>query len=468
MAAVTTGIALAASFPPLGLWPLAWMALLPLLRGLHGRTAGARLALGGLAGLVWTASTAAPWLYTAARSHLATGPLAAVALTGAGLWTYGAMYLAGFSLLYPWLPSPRWLAAPAAWVLLEEVRGRALGGAPWALLGHSQHAVLPLAQVAELAGVPGLSFLVLVPTAALAEHGRARRLGLAVAGALLLGTCAFGVARMRAFPPTAATGPPRIRVLSGFNLASDPLGAYLAATQAGGQAELTIWPETAVPRYLDDQLAAAARIAAAARADGWLLFGALRYEGNGRSRRYFNTVLLYDPWGRVRASYDKRRLVPIAERSPVAILETLRRPFSPGREPIEPLATESLLVGPLICWEAIFPDLAREYVRKGANLLVNLSSDRDLGAGAAQLTAFSRFRAIETRRWLVRASGTGTSLVIDPAGRVETASTLDIGGALPRSLTPYVRYGHLVPSASATAIILLALSRIRTRRRIVG
>src|SRR5207245_160407 len=84
---------------------------------------------------------------------------------------------AAFAVVYGWLPSPRWLAAPAVWVLLEQIRVRAFGGAPWGLLGHTQHAFLPLAQLAELTGVEGLSFLVLLPAAALAERGRTRRAG---------------------------------------------------------------------------------------------------------------------------------------------------------------------------------------------------------------------------------------------------------------------------------------------------
>src|SRR5207249_3453781 len=136
-------------------------------------------------GIVWSLGLVGFWLYPAVEEHLATGPLAAAALTVAAAWTYGGAYLAAFAVVYGWLPSPRWLAAPAVWVLLEQVRTRAFGGAPWGLLGHTQHGFLPLAQLAELTGVEGLSFLVLLPAAALAGHGRTRRTGL-VAGLLLM------------------------------------------------------------------------------------------------------------------------------------------------------------------------------------------------------------------------------------------------------------------------------------------
>src|SRR5262249_61297210 len=139
------GLARAGSFPPLGFAPLGWIALWPLLVAVRARPAAARFALGAITGLVWAGFTVAPWLYPAIRSHLAAGTLTATLLTTGAVWTYGGVYLAIFALVYSWLPRPRWLAAPAAWVLLETVRAHVLGGAPWALLGPSPHAPLPLA-----------------------------------------------------------------------------------------------------------------------------------------------------------------------------------------------------------------------------------------------------------------------------------------------------------------------------------
>jgi len=425
---------------------------------LRGRRWRTRLGLGAATGIVWSLGLVGFWLYPAVEEHLATGPLAATTLTVAAAWTYGGAYLAAFAVVYGWLPPPRWLAAPAVWVLLEEVRTRAFGGAPWGLLGHTQHGFLPLAQLAELTGVAGLSFLVLLPAAALAESGRTRRVGLVASVVLVASTACVGAVRLRAFPPGQAPGAtPALAVISGHNLVADPLAAYLAATADARSAPLTIWPEAALPSYLDEDPAARAGIARATRERGWLLLGAPRHEGRGTARRYFNSALLFDPEGRLQATYDKRRLVPFAERSPLPALATVARPFSPGTTDA-PLATDRLRIGPLICWEAIFPDLARRYARQGVDVLVNLTSDRDLGAGAVQQLAFSRFRAIETRRWLVRASGTGATLLVDPAGRIHRDATLQLS-ADGSGTTVYVRYGETMTWLSAALLGVLYFRR---------
>src|SRR5437762_124791 len=138
------------------------------------------------------------------------------------------------------------LAWFAPWPLL-----RALGGRPWRAR---------------------LSFLVLLPVAALAGRGRGRTAGLAVSAAALAAAFVFGEYRLRAFVALpAADAPPVLTVVSGHNLARDPLGEYLAASAVAEPAPLTIWPETAAPGYLADDPLAAQTVARAARARGWLL-----------------------------------------------------------------------------------------------------------------------------------------------------------------------------------------------------
>ena len=463
--AALAGIALAGSFPPLGFAPLGWVALWPLLVAVRARPAAARFVLGAITGLVWAGCTVAPWLYPAIRSHLAAGTLTATLLTTGAVWTYGGVYLAIFALVYSWLPRPRWLAAPAAWVLLETVRAHVLGGAPWALLGHSQHALLALAQIAELGGVGSLSFLVLMPAAALAASGRERIVGLAAALVATLAAATFGASRLAAPTPAEAGDAVAVRVVSGHNVDPDSLLGYFQASTAGPPAALLIWPENAVAGYLEDDPVARATVAEVARKRGWLLLGAPRYEGRAAARRYFNSALLFDPGGERRGVYDKRWLVPLAERSPLLFLGTVERPFTPGSSQPAPLVAGRLRLGPLVCWDAVFPEPALSYARAGVDLLVNLTSDQDLGRGALQLLAFSRFRAIETRRWLVRASGTGATYLIDSLGRVHQGDTLRVVPGSGPPPTFYVRHAGIV--AWVPAVLLALLVGIGPRERIV-
>lgn len=401
------------------------------------------------------------WLARAAESHLTSDPTSAGFLAAAAAFVYGALYPAVFAAVYPALPRPRWLMAPAAWVVLEWIRGNALGGAPWGLLGHSQHALLAVAQLAELGGVGALSFLCVLPAAALAERGRELRDGLIAAALLLLAAAGFGGYRLAEGVPSEATAERfRVAALSGAAADGDPMHAYVERGADLAPSDLTIWPESAVPGYLQESAPAMRDVRRAARERGWLLFGSRRYEGSGEARRYFNSALLLDPRGEVAGSYAKTRLVPFAERSPWPFPSLVERPYSPASDPYRTVRAGPLRLGVLICWESVFDEPTREYARQGVDLLVNLTSDRDLRDGAAQHLAFSRFRAIETRRWLVRVSGTGETIAIDPLGRIHRGEEL-LSLAVPASPPgAAVHVAWLLPIASCV-LLLLGIPRHR-------
>jgi apolipoprotein N-acyltransferase len=466
--ALATGAMLAASVPPIDAGMLAWVAFWPLLAALRGRGLGSRLLLGSASGLVFGAGTVGLWLLPAARAHLAASAPSAAALTLTAAWLYGGVYIAALAAIHPHLPRPIWLSTPAAWVLLEWLRGFAAGGAPWALLGHSQHDAV-VAQIAELCGVPGVSFLLMLVSASLAATGRERVVGGAAVIAAVAAAVGFGWARLAAIPPAdGEAGGVAVVAVSGHNLAADTVAAYARATSAISPAaprSLVVWPEGATPGYLQEEPAARATIAAVAREHAGLLTGGRRYEGAGRDRRYFNSVFLLDDRGAIAARSDKHRLVPLAESSPLPWLYDLPQPFSPAPDAPQPIDADGLRLGPLVCWDVLYDDLTGALVRRGVDLLVNLSSDRDLGAGAEQLLAFARFRAIETRRWLLRASGTGTSLVVDPAGRVLERDRVRIVPGAERPLTLYVRHGSLLPLAAAFLLAAALVTEwIRARR----
>lgn len=304
-----------------------------------------------------------------------------------------------------------------------------------------------------------------MPAAALAARGRERRLGLAACLAAVVAALVFGERRIA--EETARAEQPRstatVVAVSGHADAADPVVAYAEETARAPAAALTVWPESALPGYLQESRPSLSRVAAAARARGGLLLGARHYEGAGSARRYFNSALLLGPDGELRGLYTKAHLVPFAERSPWPFPSLVERPYDEGVAPRAVLHAGDLRVGALICWESVFAEPAASDARAGVDLLVNLTSDRDLGAGAAQHIAFSRFRAIETRRWLVRASGTGSTVAIDPLGRIHAGSTF----AIPRNHAPpgiVTRASWLVPACAGLVLVLGWLASARHGR----
>jgi apolipoprotein N-acyltransferase len=444
--------------------PLVWPALWLILRGLEGRSAWERAGDGSLAGVWWGMIAVGSWLDEAIRFQGGVSAPVSLVVTFAIILVYGGAFVALFTTLYGWLPRPRWLSGPAVWVLLEYLRTQALGGAPWALLGHSQHGWLRLAQLAELGGVTSLSFLIVLVAAAFSGGGRERRAGTVVAVVAVVATLLFGTLRMAAWSEVATDGA-RVQLVSGGHHSGDRLTTYVTASQLLPPADLTVWPENALGEYLQDDVAAYTVLVATSQRVGPLLVGGPRYEDRGEDRRYYESAFLIGPPRSQHATYDKRRLVPFIERAPLPALEIRAHPFSAGALNQPPLEIEALRAGVLVGWEAVFAGPARDYARAGAHVLVSLTSDEGLGRGAAQQRAFSAFRAIETRRWLLRASGTGVSTAVDPLGRVHRVDEVRVPAAPPPATT-YVRHGEvMLPSCGLLLAVQCTLAWVRTKRR---
>lgn len=380
-------------------------------------------------------------------------------------------------------PVPAALAVAAAWVATELLRGR-LFGQPWGLLGYAQHAQTALLQVAAVTGVYGVSFLVALVNAALAvtllrwRGARLAPLGLAgalvgaawLAGAVVLGRSLPAPDRQVAVVQTNVA--PAAHWTRAYT-DQQVLEHTRATEEVVGErpVALVVWPENAVPRYLELEPGLAVHLARIAERHGAdLLFGGPRH-ADGRS---YNSVRLITSAGRNGGAYDKQRLVLFAEANPFAPAasaspEENPRQFSAGDGP--GVLQSFVPLGVSVCHEILFPELAVRAVGEGAALLVNVSNDGwlDPGAGVAgrQHAAMATFRAVETHRWLVRAATTGVSAVVDPRGRVVASLDVDRRGGLvaavagTRERTPYVRLGDAfaVACAVAAAVGLAAARR---------
>jgi apolipoprotein N-acyltransferase len=435
---------------------LAWPAMWLLVAGLDRRSGWERLGDGSLAG-VWAASLAVgPWFFDAARAALPGGAPEALLLTGGVLAMSGAV-LATFAWLWPWLPAPRWLSGPAAWTLLEIGRTACVGGVPWALLGHTQAGWPALAQLAMLGGVPLISFVVAMPGMALADHPARRRRGVALAAMVVASAAVFGTVELRRWAAPIEHGM-RLRGVSGGHLSTDRDVAYLAATTDGPRADLVVWPAHAVPGVLQDEPGALMPVAAAVRRQGPLLFGMDVRERGEAGPRYFDTAILLDASASMRGRYDKRRLVPFADRA----ANGARLTAGEGRG--IPLVLGALRIGPLLGWESLFPDLSRWWAAAGADVLVAMMDAEVPGGGGRQLIRQSAFRAIETRRWLLRVSGTGRTVTVDPAGRRWRREVIEIAPGAARPRTLFMRLPRLVPEALVGLLVALGVLALGRRR----
>jgi apolipoprotein N-acyltransferase len=500
---LTGGALYAAAFPPYGQDIAAWVALVPLLAVLPRASTGGAFVAGAAYGAIFFAGIV-PWVVEAVAAYFDAGILAAI--------TFGvvvcALFVSGWVGLFAvaartLLRRGRWRAfvgIPALWVAYELARATLLTGLPWELLGHSQWQRLPLIQVADLGGVYALSFVIAAVNVGVylavrtatrtACVRRLTRAAAPLATALGLVAACVTYGEWRIARTTATASPDRaILALAQGNLpaswrwersnAERNLLAYVGLSRraiAESHPDLLIWPEYALTLYpeRDTTLLPALRDLAL-RASGGIVFGAPRVEETPRTR-YFNAAYHLAGTGAL-TTYDKIRLVPFAEYRPLALDEALAADsdgeFSAGNESTV-FQTDAGRFGVLICYEVIFPDLARRLTRAGAEILLNLSNDgwldrAGLGAGVQHLS-IAVFRAVENHRFLARAAASGISGFVDPIGQPfgllgAGQSGIATGEVSPRrDLSLYTRIGD----AFAVACVALGLVLLLPRRRARG
>ena len=485
--AAASGLLLVFSFPRVGHPFVAWLALVPLLLAVvRARSLGAAFGHGLLAGAVFFAGT----VYWIAAVMADYGGLAT-----ATAWVVHLLLVAYLALLPALFSAGTWMArrrfgapgiycAPPLWVTTELGRIYLFTGFPWVLLGYSQTPVLPIAQLASLVGVLGLSLLVaLVNTSvvfATTVRDPRRWAALGVTAVLMCGTALFGGWRLYASVLLERGTPLRVAALQG-NIAQDEkwnpelsgriLEIYLDLTRAAAAdgARLVVWPEAATPFPFEGDPARAASIRAVARDTGsHLLVGTTDVTSDGIPR-YYNAAVMVDDAGATAGIYRKHHLVPFGEYVPLRralffvspLVETVAD-FSAGPGP-RTLALGDRLVSTAICYEIIYPDLVRGFVTRGSQLLTTVTNDAWYGRSAAPYQHFQQatMRAIELGRFLVRAANTGVSGVVDPYGRVvahtglfeEQILTVDV--RLLDDRTVYSRTGDVLAYACVGIVILV-------------
>lgn len=406
-----------------------------------------------------------------------------------GLVLIMSLYLGLSGWLIGWLAGGEpWLllaVAPACWVLVEWLRGWVLTGFPWLALGYSQIDG-PLAGFAPVAGVYGVTAMLLLSTAAvlvvLHVRGRARLIAVAVA---VLPWLVGGI--LRTIDWTETAGPPlRVTLIQGAvpqdrkwlpEQFRPTLEYYLGETLRARGSDIVVWPEVAIPAVSDRVEGYLSALNADAHETGQtILLGILeRADGPGDQVRIYNSVFALD--GGARQIYRKRHLVPFGEYFPVPArvrewMRMLNLPHSDlaaGREDQPLIETpEGVRLAVAICYEDAY-GAEQLYALPAASLLVNVSNDAWFGDSIAphQHLQIARMRALEVGRSTVRATNTGISAFIGPDGKVlETGPqfqpTTMTKSVMPRrGSTPYAATGN----RPIVILCLLAITAVWLRTR---
>ena len=478
LGALLLGAPLALAFPRPGWWWLALVGLAPLLLAAmaapSGREAALRAWLGGtgffLAVDAFLFPEVGPFMVPLAMLlaalWLPVGWLAWVLLGGGGSTRLGPGRLGAALAL-----------VPSAFVAGEALRSWDGLGGPWGLLGASQWNAPELLSVAALGGVWGLSFLLVAVNVAVAAAlgrgvpGSTRVLAVAAAAALPL--AALGFWALRPPPPPAGTAtvafvqPGVVGPVEDRFRASERLSRTRPASP---RPDLVAWGESSLGRDPAADPGDLARLEAVARDTGAPVLANVDAQRAGDGGIY-KSALLVGPAG-VLGSYDKLRLVPFGEYVPLRPLlgwvTRLTDAAAVDRHRGSRLAVlpaGGVTVGPLVCFESAFPDLARNLAAAGTDLVVVQTADTTFQGswGLDQHASLSAVRAVESGRPVLQAALSGTSAAFDARGRRLAWAPGSWRGAatvqLPLSAerTPYVRIGDAVPVACLVALAAGAL-----------
>lgn len=494
--AAASGLVLGAAFLPVALPVLAWFAFVPLLLVLErrveeGRPLRSLFAIGYAGGFAFFL-TGTHWLALLDDVALTVPVLkyAGWVLAGAYLALYWglATALAGGLSRRCGLPA-RWTFV-AAMLVVEEWRGSGELGFPWFQPGYTQHTLPSALALASLGSVTLVTLWVLAANAFAVTAWRSRTPRAALTLAVWL---ALPWAQPAAWAPAdRGEGRSVVSLVQG-NIPGrikwsgqhqrEILAAFIALTDSAGAREprpaLHVWPETATGSYLRKQIEQTVEVSALAsrvRAPVFSGYADFEYGADGRPRS-LNAAGQWSPDGTLSPSYAKRHLVPFGERMPfqwlvpaLGRLDLGQAEWTPGeRTVLVPTAFGDMAT--LICFESIFPDLARDDVRAGARLLVNITNDEWFGNSAAlyQHAAMAPMRAAENAVPLIRCANTGLTLICDARGRVvarapvftPTALVAPVPSPGPRTL--YNRVGDWPGWLALVACVAMGVRRRRAR-----
>lgn len=454
------GLLLAIAHPPLGFFPLAWIALAPLIRAITEAKRPLTSALYGYT-FGW-AFLGVTWYWIALTIGAWTNNLVLGIIAWFGLTAILALFYAGFGFASWWIvrraksETLGYFAMAAAWVVMEWTRTLGTLTMPWAQLSYSQFRFLPLVQISDVTGAYGVSFLVFLLNVGVAHLWRHRgewqsARFLWAFGMINVFACFYGMARLLE-PPVGERIPVAV-AQTGLN----PLiknteaeqwakvdGLLDQAKSLSPSPKLLAFAESDLPDDGRKSSAAAGRIAEQMPAIPFTL------AINGRSHsletgKETNSTLLYFAGSGLLSPYNKQQLVPFGEFIPYRSLwpQSLQKTFGFFEEDVEagtmnvPIQDRNLHIGIFICYESMYPRYSRLMTLNESNLLLTQSNDAWFQSRAAQEQHLSAvvLRGVENRRDIVRSTTNGITCLIDAQGRISKRLPADVTDLLSGEVT---------------------------------
>lgn len=444
------------SFPNFNLSWLAWVSLVPLLIAVD-REKDIRNVIRG--------TLLSGWIIFLGGMYWLTN----VTWVGYILLTF---YMAWFIVLFGVMRfyNKNLIIVPLAWTALEFIRSNFLGGIPWLLLGASQYNFLSLIQISNITGVYGVSFIV-----ALINIGIIRRKVSCVL--ILLLVVGYGKIELNKQISGEKIKVGIVQPNIAQDIKWDPEYSYWmldkleALSERVEKADLIIWPETAVPLFIEKKGLLDRVSLLPQRLNCNLILGAQGVDTDEK-KHYYNSAFFLSKEGKIKGEYRKIHLVPFGEYVPFKGVFPFLKSVTPIEEGFNAGSEYTVFQMPdikcqpstLICFEDIFPGLARRFVERGADILINITNDAWFGKTSAvyQHAYLSVFRAVENKVPLIRVTNTGLSCFVDHTGKIypiqpfsERSDVREI--LVTKGNTFYTRYGDKFSRMCLFVLLLLII-----------
>ncbi|MCK5541655.1 MAG: apolipoprotein N-acyltransferase [Desulfobacterales bacterium] len=488
--ACLSGFLLALAFPGVNFYPIAFIGLVPLLVSIEKMEKKERFFAGLVAGfahylilIYWFLIT----MHTYGKLNIIIAGSALILMC-----LYFALYFAFFSLIigffkYNSLFMP--FFAASLWVSLEYLRTYIFSGLPWGITGYSQYLNNYFIQIADITGVYGISFFIILINALVAmivinlkkDNKKILLSGFYIL-IIFIAVFSYGITRNNKIETYIDKADnTKIAVIQGNirqdvkwdkRYVSETLNKYFVLSEKVSKEnpDLIVWPETALPFYYGFAKDLSGQVDVCVRkAKTNFLIGSPAFKKSKTKMEYYNRAYLLNRFSIETGKYDKIHLVPFGEYVPLGKylsflgkLTAQSGDFTQGEYDTQPLQFGAGNAGILICYEIIFPALSKNFVQKGADILITITNDAWFGNSSAAEQHFSTavFRAIENRRSLARAANTGISGFVDPNGRVSEKSEIFVGASLVHDLpilkikTFYTIFGDVFAIFCSIAIII--------------